>query len=243
MERIAQITKINSCSASFVWQSAPMSLQLQAEEHLRIIRSLMERALIYRAVSGPVALFCGLLALLVGAGGALWSVSHPVTMNEFMGVWIVVLLLTTGFHWGIIWKESKAQGVALISPNLRMALRAMIPALVCGAAFSFWFTTDLPFVRATICWMTFYGLSLLSTAHFAPRSIIFLGLTFVVAGVSLVAAPLLLLPCLPATWQLPSGSVGTHVPLAFLYMALTFGLFHLAYGVAIQWLRPKRSQE
>src|SRR5258707_391098 len=38
-----------------------------AEENLRVIRELMERATIYRAVSAPGALFCGLSALLVSA--------------------------------------------------------------------------------------------------------------------------------------------------------------------------------
>lgn len=36
-----------------------------AEEHLRVIRELMERATVYRAVSAPAALFCGLIALSV----------------------------------------------------------------------------------------------------------------------------------------------------------------------------------
>ena len=42
-----------------------------AAEHLRTIRSLMERATVYRAISGPGALLGGVLALGVG-GVLLW---------------------------------------------------------------------------------------------------------------------------------------------------------------------------
>ncbi|MFL2480182.1 MAG: hypothetical protein ACJ0K4_11600 [Verrucomicrobiales bacterium] len=37
-----------------------------AVEHLKVIRGMMEKATIYRAISAPAAIFGGLLAMLVG---------------------------------------------------------------------------------------------------------------------------------------------------------------------------------
>ena len=43
-----------------------MTDQELAADHLKIIRSLMERATVYRAISAPAALFGGIIALVTG---------------------------------------------------------------------------------------------------------------------------------------------------------------------------------
>ena len=60
----------------------------KAEEDLRIIRSLMERATVYRAISAPAALIAGLLSIL--AAGAIYR--RPVHGRVFAAVWLVVLV-------------------------------------------------------------------------------------------------------------------------------------------------------
>jgi len=77
----------------------------RAEEHLKTIRRLMERATIYRAISAPTALTGGLLSLaacavLVLAGDNSqgpykleWQDPRP---HLFLAVWLAVLLLTAG---------------------------------------------------------------------------------------------------------------------------------------------------
>src|SRR2546421_298418 len=44
-----------------------MDERLNAEENLRVIRQLMERATVYRAISAPTALVAGILSLLAAA--------------------------------------------------------------------------------------------------------------------------------------------------------------------------------
>ena len=39
----------------------------EAEEHLRVIRTLMERATVYRAISAPTAFFGGSIAIALTA--------------------------------------------------------------------------------------------------------------------------------------------------------------------------------
>jgi len=65
-----------------------------AEENLRVIRELMERATIYRAVSAPGALFCGLSALLVSALALIPGPFQTLVQHNFALVWVVVCLLS-----------------------------------------------------------------------------------------------------------------------------------------------------
>ena len=71
------------------------------------------------------------------------------------------------------------------------------------------------------CRTIFYGLALLATAHFSPRSLVILGWAFLLAGLTAV----LLLHA-----NLSSRQMGSCL------MGATFGLFHLAYA-ACTWPR------
>src|SRR5271170_5308188 len=67
-----------------------------ASRHLRVIRSLMERATIYRSISAPTALVGGLLSL-GGFATAYYAKHHrhnPLSFDEFLIVWLVILGLT-----------------------------------------------------------------------------------------------------------------------------------------------------
>ena len=74
-----------------------MIARSEAEEHLRIIRSLMEKATIYRALSAPAALVGG-LASLAGAGFILAFEHHDggtaIPSATFMEIWTVVFTVT-----------------------------------------------------------------------------------------------------------------------------------------------------
>jgi hypothetical protein len=67
-----------------------------ASRQLRVIRSLMERATIYRSISAPTALVGGLLSLggFVTAYYAKHHRHHPLSSNEFLIVWLAILALT-----------------------------------------------------------------------------------------------------------------------------------------------------
>ena len=78
-----------------------MNERCRAEEDLRVIRNLMERATIYRAISAPTALVGGLLAL--GSSVALWLLDRsrpadaiPLDGRWFALIWLVVLARSGG---------------------------------------------------------------------------------------------------------------------------------------------------
>ena len=104
-----------------------------------------------------------------------------------------------------------------------------------------------PFSRAASCqcwrganpsptavwWTIFYGLALLSMSHFAPTGIIRLGVAFLAAGLLSIRWPDALSSLARAVSSEPGGLEPDSEVLANLYMAATFGLFHLAYAAAV----------
>jgi hypothetical protein len=207
--------------------------RLAAEEHLRVIRSLMERATVYRAISAPTALVGGFSAL--GASAWLfWRLAHPgisaaSRVREFAGAWIVALLITVGANALFIWQEARRDRRPFFSPGLRLALRSVIPSFFVAAVITVAAVQNPNHGAASLAmsWIAFYGLALLATMNFAPRSLSMLGWGFVVfaAGwLGLVAGRLMPLDAL-------NGDAG-----ATLAMAVTFGLFHLVYA-ACTWPR------
>ena len=67
-----------------------------ASRQLRVIRSLMERATVYRSISAPTALVGGLLSLggFATAYYAKHHRHHVLSLHQFLVVWLVVLALT-----------------------------------------------------------------------------------------------------------------------------------------------------
>ncbi len=108
---------------------------------------------------------------------------------------------------------------------MRLALRAMLPALIGGGLAIF---VDGRGSCATTAglWVLLYGISLLAASHFAPRSICWLGRAFFVAGTAVLLA-------LRFGWNVQNESLAAH-----LIMGATFGVFHLVYA-ACSWPRNR----
>jgi len=216
-----------------VIQSIPVNERSRAEEHLHVIRSLMERATIYRAISAPTALVAGVLSLL--STGIVYLnndvklvFGRPVGPREFALIWVDVLILVLAANAFFVWREARSSGRPFISPGMKLALRAIAPNLLVPMAFTIWFFKrgylggqELELV---VVWVVFYGLALLSTALFAPRSLTLLGWAFLLTGVAI--------PVLINLLDELAGDVPTVV------MGLAFGLYHLVYA-ASTW--PRRA--
>jgi hypothetical protein len=208
----------------------------KAEEDLRVIRSLMERATVYRAISAPAALVAGLLSIF--AASAIYlndqtrlSINRPVQGRAFAAIWLAVLAIAVATNAFFIWREAKKDGRPFISSGMRLSLRAIAPTLIIPAAITVWFLVS-GYKGATeqelvVAWIAFYGLALLSTGLFAPRSLVCLGWAFLLTALALPALK-------NAVGDLPAN-------LPNIAMGITFGLYHLIYAVCA-WPR-KRSDE
>jgi hypothetical protein len=155
--------------------------------------------------------------------------------------WLVVLVVTVAANAHFIWLAARRRNDPFISPAMRKALWALFPPVLCGA----YFTVASTILRESVnwnlpsLWMVFYGLGLLATAQFAPRSIPVLGWFFLFAGFLTLGIDY---------WHRLRGSeIADEYQSAMaanLFMVGTFGLFHLVYAACTwpRWARPAVSR-
>ena len=195
----------------------------EAEEHLRVIRSLMEKATVYRAISAPGALIAGLCAV------AQTAAALAGFRILFLEGWLSVLGIATVANLALLWRDATRRGEIFVSNGMRVAMRAMLPGLLAGGVIAF-LETEGSFALTASLWVLFYGISLLAASHFAPKAICWLGRVFFVAGAALVLSGALAFDW----WQGANQELVAH-----LIMGSTFGIFHLAYA-ACTWPRRAR---
>lgn len=200
----------------------------RAEEDLRVIRALIERATTYRAISVPTALLGGVIALLSAVFIHLSSspdspLQRAVRPREFAWIWLSALCVTLIANALFIWREARASGRPFVSSGMKLALRAIAPNLIVPALFTIWFLrigylggNELQLV---VIWVVFYGLALLSTALFAPRSLTILGWAAFLTGL-----------CVPALANVLEDFSREATNMV---MGITFGLYHLIYALAV----------
>ena len=202
-----------------------MDPRLKAEEDLRVIRSLMERATVYRAISAPTALVAGLLSIFT-ATFIYWNnevrpfLDRAIRGQRFAETWIAVLIIALAANAFFIWREARRTNRPFISSGMKLALRGIAPCVLIPAAFTAWFFStgylggaDLDLV---VVWIVSYGLALVSTQLFAPHSLALLGWAFLLTGVAIPAL----------------NHVVEDLPLdmSLAAMGITFGLYHLIYA-------------
>jgi hypothetical protein len=199
-----------------------------AEDHLRVIRELMERATIYRTISVPAALVCGCLALIVALLALLPGPLQPIFRPNFVRVWIVVFLFSAASNTLFLLRSAKLRKEPFPSPRMRTTLLAIAPAFLVAGAFTILLARTLGSeIFIAVCWIALYGIALLSTLTFAPRSIVILGWAFVVTGC-------LCLIFLPSRYLFfPIKHYSALAEIGYFAMAATFGLYHIIYGLAV----------
>lgn len=201
-----------------------MSLRTEAEENLRVIRSLMEKATVYRAISAPGALVGGVISVILT--GLALTPSLGLGKLAFPALWLAALTITSLANFELLRRDAARRGEPFVSAGMRLALRAMAPALVAGGL-CITVHGEGGWALVASLWALLYGVSLLAASHFAPRSICWLGRAFFVAGAGLllVADPVF------DWWRGANQTLVAHV-----IMGTTFGAFHLVYA-AFTWPR------
>src|SRR5437764_10163682 len=110
-----------------------------AEQDLRVIRTLMERATIYRAISAPTALAGGVIAVTLAAVIWLrehhWAEKAPEVMRHistrgFASLWLAALAIVLALNTFFVWRKAQRDGRPLIWRARKFALRSTLPSLV-----------------------------------------------------------------------------------------------------------------
>ena len=189
----------------------------EARENLRVIRQTMERSTQYSTLSGLSGVLIGLTAIagvVVTEGILNRAPTPPQPVREtyplLAGVWLATLLLAVAIEFACNKRRAARIGKRVASPLGAHIIVAALPSFLAAAVLTvfFYLHNMVPFVWGV--WMLCYGLAICAVGLFSVRPVSYLGAAFVLAG-----AVTLLLP----------------TPLHLLMMAVTFGGFHIVYGV------------
>jgi hypothetical protein len=195
-----------------------MTTRDEAAEQLRLIRSVMERATIFRALSGETALVGGAMAV-----AAAWA-SEKFTGWLWASWWLGGLALVLGFNVFQILRMRALHQRPFWSSGLRVALRGALPSLMAGGFLGLLFVRAGNMQLAACLWILHYGLALLAIREFAPKSMVWLGWAFVIFGVGALAGVSGVVDLFADWTRRLNGSR---------LMAIAFGGFHLIYGCLI----------
>jgi hypothetical protein len=204
-----------------------MTTHQEAAEQLRVIRTMMERATIFRALSGEAAMLGGAMSLAAG-----W-ISEGKSGWAWGGIWLGGLVVVILFALWQLLRVAQSHSRPLWSHGLKVALRGALPSLVAGGF------VGLLYLRsgvkggesiAACFWIMHYGIALLAIREFAPKSMVWLGLAFLITGLLSLAGSTVVQAMNPLLVRLGASGL----------MAATFGGFHLLYGAAIVTTTTRR---
>ena len=185
----------------------------EAKENLRLIRELMERSTRHSTFSGVSGVFAGTVSI-AGCLVTRWISGHGLAPNAyaaaFLTIWASVVLLAIGADYFLTKRRAAAVGKRIMSRLGKQMFVASMPGLGSGAVITFYFLRQGLLPQVYPVWALCYGAAVCAVGLFSQREVSRLGLAFLVAGtVTLLLFPLHGLPM----------------------MALTFGGFHIVYGI------------
>jgi hypothetical protein len=194
-------------------------------ENLQVIRTLMERAALYRRALAPIMIFAGALGTIAAAGGL---VLHLESMRAFTGLWLGTAVAAVGGAFLIARRQAFTDHESFWSPPTRRVGQALLPPLLGGMCLGIafiWVGLVNP-VILTFIWLLFYGCALHAAGFFTPRGLRLFGWVFI----GLACVCLLLIAV-----ARPNAEISAHWLMGFF-----FGILHLAYGVYL-YLTEKRN--
>lgn len=183
----------------------------EAEENLRVIRDLMERSTKFSTFSGLSGICAG-VASIVGCIATRAMGPDPNTFPiPFLAIWSSVIIAAVGMDYLLMKRRAVRVGKRVLSRLGKQMVKAAVPGLGTGALITLYLQQHRLLGEVYAFWMLAYGIAVCATGLFSQREVSVLGAGFLIAG-----AAALLMP----TFGLP-------------LMAITFGGFHIVYGVAM----------
>lgn len=186
---------------------APPALHHRAIENLQFIRSTMERAGAFTAVSGWGMVSVGVLALVTAVVAA-----FQPTVVRWLDVWLAAGTAALVIQLWAMLAKARHSDVSLLSGPGRKFVLAVSPPIVVGAML----TLVLYHVGAVEVipglWLLLYGSAVAAGGAMSVEIIPVMGLCFLVSGVLALVAPF--------AWR-------------DWILALSFGGFHVIFGIPI----------
>jgi len=193
-----------------------------AEENLNTIRTLMERASVYRRALAPVAIAVGVLGM---AAAGLAEGMGLTGQNNFAGYWLGVGVVTVLAALLLVRRQALQADEEFWSPPTRRVAQVMAPLLLAGLGFGvleILNTGDRDSIRLIALWMVLYGGALHAAGFFMQRGLKLVGWVFVISG----SICLYLHTMGDVKWLGEANSNWV--------MGWAFGANHLAYGLYLK---------
>ena len=156
-----------------------------AEENLQVIRTLMERAGLYRRALAPVMLAVGGLGVV---GGVVGQAIEIKTYGWSVLFWAVVCFLASLSALLISRKQALRCGEVFWSSPTRRVATALLPCLLAAAGLTLVVALRAPGQSSGLealppIWMAFYGCALHAAGFFVARGMRLLGWAFIAGAV------------------------------------------------------------
>lgn len=202
----------------------------EAEARIAEVQRIMERTTLYTLLPGPPAIVGGILALAACAATAIAARSLDFAdvpglscgaQIAIWAAWCAVAIVGIGYE--ILWVRAKARrmGLLALARPARVAAFALSPSVLVAMVITARLFADLRLEYLAPVWMMCYGTGLYAAGLFSVKLPRVLGLLFIATG----TLGLLMLPTY-----------------GILLAGVSFGLYHLAFGVAVV-LRARRNGE
>jgi len=195
-----------------------------AADHLQTIRTLMERAAVYRRALAPVMTFNGALGAAAAAIGIGLRIDAPQT---FILYWAGVGAAALVGSFLLVRRQALKEAEAFWSPPTRRVTQAFLPPLAAGGIVGSAILLHvgsapseignvLAMLWLPLGWVVLYGCALHAAGFFMPRGIRLFGWAFILGGCGLFALGI-------PDWV-------ERLYYAHGIMGVFFGILHLAYG-------------
>ena len=217
-----------------------------ATEHLHVIRTLMERAALYRRALAPVMILNGALGALAALAGIPVGITTP---RLFIGYWMGVAVVAVVGSFLLVRRQALKDHEQFWSPPTRRVAQALLPPLFVGFALGAALLLPRnalgvghllpgtarevvagsdPLLWLPLIWAALYGCAVHAAGFFMPRGMKLFGWALVLASSALCALGLAQRLSEPA--------------FAHAFMGLFFGATHLAYGIYLYFTEPRRQE-
>jgi hypothetical protein len=165
--------------------AVPHSIHEQALDDIRYIRSAVENAGEFTAVSGRGGVAMGVTGLAAAIAAAMQT-SFP---TRWLAIWLSAAVVAASI--GILsmaWKSRRAGGSLVSGPARRFAL-AFFPAIAAAAALTIVLVTRDELDLLPAVWLLLYGVAVSAGGALSVRVVPFMGLALLVTGVAALLVP------------------------------------------------------
>jgi hypothetical protein len=172
-----------SCARRSASAETPI-LEDRAQEHLRIIRSAMERAGAFTAVPGWGGVAMGITAL-----GAAWLASRTVAPEAWLSIWLVESVVAFLIGCAAIRIKARRSGTPLFDGSARRFAMTLAPPIAAGAIATVALVRQGQSGILPGLWLLLYGAAVVTGGAASVRVVPLLGASLMALGAAALAAP------------------------------------------------------